>query len=87
MDPKPIEVKNEIVSFYEQLFKEYHLFGSLLDGLDFESISLNDSEILESFQEEILGLINGMIEDKVLGPNGFTISFSKGVRILLGQIL
>lgn len=78
-------IRKEVEEYYIIFFlKENQPIKSLLDGLDFESISGVEKRWVERpfSEEEVYKSIMEMKRDKAPDPNGFSFHFFKDVRIL-----
>ena len=74
-----VEIKNEVVRFFKDLYKSENVIKSKLDGVYFPLIPHDvkiwlDREFEEEEVSRVLEECNG---DKALGPNGFNFSFIK----------
>ncbi|GKV05619.1 hypothetical protein SLEP1_g17606 [Rubroshorea leprosula] len=73
------QMKEEISSFFEQLYKEEKQERPRLDGVVFQQISQDDNEILIApfSEEEIKEAIRDCDSSKAPGPDGFNFKFVK----------
>ncbi|GKV32262.1 hypothetical protein SLEP1_g40879 [Rubroshorea leprosula] len=73
------QMKEEISSFFEQLYKEEKQERPRLDGVVFQQISQDDNETLiaPSSEEEIKEAIRDCDSSKALGLDGFNFKFVK----------
>jgi hypothetical protein len=70
-------MRDQIVQFYESLFSEQYNWRPKLDGIAFNSLSLEEAALLElPFEErEVLEVVKSMNRDKAPGPDGFPLAF------------
>jgi len=70
-------MKNAIVHFYENLLHDDHQQRPLIDGISYDTISMEEALELEKelSEEEARSAINELGKDKALGPGGFNIAF------------
>jgi hypothetical protein len=70
-------IRDHIVQFYDSLFSEQFSWRPKLDGLDFDSIDVEEASWLERpFEEsEVLDVVKGMNSEKAPGPDGFSMAF------------
>lgn len=70
-------ISEEIVSFYNSLYKEPFSWRPLLDDLAFDSISSVKADWIERpfEEEEVSGVVWSLNKDKALGLDGFTLAF------------
>ncbi|XP_026451352.1 uncharacterized protein LOC113351613 [Papaver somniferum] len=73
------QLQDHIVNFYKHLFTEQLPIRPELDGIDFNSISSCESEILDVIftEEEVLSSIKNLAHDKAPGPNGLKLVMDK----------
>jgi hypothetical protein len=71
------EIRDNVVSFYEDLYQEKESWRPSVDGLDFNSIGAAESSHLErNFdREEVFQVLKELQGDKALGPDGFSMAF------------
>ena len=69
------EIRDNVVSFYEDLYQEKESWRPSVDGLDFNSFGAAESSHLEhNFdREEVFQVLKELQGDKALGPDGFSI--------------
>jgi len=72
-----LAIRDHIVHFYESLFSEQYNWRPKLDGIAFNSLSLEEAAQLElPFRErEVLVVVKSMNRDKAPGPDGFPLAF------------
>jgi hypothetical protein len=70
-------IRYHIVHFYESLFSEQYNWRPKLDGIAFNSLSLEEATQLElPFEKrEVLEVVKSMNRDKAPGPDGFPLAF------------
>ena len=69
--------KNAIVHFYENVLHDDHHMRPLLDGIFYDTISMEDALDLDKdfSEEEVRSAINDLSKEKTPGPDGFNIAF------------
>lgn len=83
-------IKKEVENFYINLYMEEQVVRLLLYGIEFDRISEAENNLLEGkfTENEIWEVVDSMKGDKVLGSEGFTISFFKNCwDIIKGDLL
>ena len=75
----PVEIKKEIVTFYENLYAESEEWRPHLEMENCPRISVGDNSMMEAPFEphEILESIKACAGDKAPGPDGFSMEFFK----------
>lgn len=84
------KIREEVEVYYKKLYSEEHSYRPLLDGMDFNKISMIDNSLLERrfSEKEVWRVVSGMKGDKAPGPDGFTIFFfQKCWDIIKGDLL
>ncbi|KAG5616439.1 hypothetical protein H5410_016263 [Solanum commersonii] len=73
----PVAIKNEIVDFYQILYKETESWRPSLNILDVQTITEEEQILLSrDFEEkEVLEGIKQCVVDKARGPDGYTMAF------------
>lgn len=76
---KPEDIKEEIATFFDKLYRRNSFSRPKLDGVSFPSISAEDKSWLEKeFEvEEVESALAEYGSEKATGPNGFNFSFIK----------
>ncbi len=77
-----VDIRDNLVLFYENLYQEEEVWRPSVDGLDFKSIGVDDSFHLERRfeREEVFQVLKDLKGDKAPRPDGFTLAFfSKSV--------
>uniref|UniRef100_A0A2N9IM18 Reverse transcriptase domain-containing protein n=1 Tax=Fagus sylvatica TaxID=28930 RepID=A0A2N9IM18_FAGSY len=71
------EIRDNVVSFYEDLYQEKESWRPSVDGLDFHSIGAAESSHLERKfdREEVVQVLKDFQGDKAPGPDGFSMAF------------
>jgi hypothetical protein len=71
------EIRDNVVSFYEDLYQEKESWRPLVDGLDFHSIGTAESSHLERKfdREEVFQVLKDLQGNKAPGPDGFSMAF------------
>jgi hypothetical protein len=71
------EIRDNVVSFYEDLYQEKESWRPLVDGLDFHSIGATESSHLERKfdRDEVFQVLKDLQGDKAPGPDGFSMAF------------
>ena len=71
------EIRDNVVSFYEDLYQEKESWRPLMDGLDFHSIGAAESSHLERKfdREEVFQVLKDLQGDKAPSPDGFSMAF------------
>jgi hypothetical protein len=71
------EIRDNVVSFYEDLYQEKEVWRPSVDGLDFHSIGAVERSHLERKfdREEVLLVLRDLQGDKAPGPDGFSMAF------------
>ena len=72
-----LDVRSQLVLFYQGLYEETELGCPTMDGLDFACIVEEERLTLEKefTKEEVIQVLREMEGDKAPGPNGFTMAF------------
>ena len=72
-----LDVRSQLVLFYQGLFEETELGHPTMDGLDFACIGEEERLTLEKefTKEEVIQVLKEMEGDKAPGPDGFTMAF------------
>ena len=72
-----LDVRSQLVLFYQELFKETEVGHPTMDGLDFACIEEGERLLLEKelTKEEVTHVLREMEGDKAPSPDGFTIAF------------
>ena len=72
-----LDVRSQLVLFYQELFKETEVGHPTMDGLDFACIEEGEWLSLEKefTKEEVTQVLREMEGDKAPSPDGFTIAF------------
>ena len=73
----PVAIRNEIVDFYQILYKETESWRPSLNILDVQTITEEEQILLSrDFEEnEVLEGIKQCVVDKAPGPDGYTLAF------------
>jgi len=73
------EIGEHVVKFYQKLFFELCRWRPMVNDISFDSILESEASLLErAFKEEdVRKVVSAMIGDKALGPDGFSMAFSK----------
>lgn len=74
----PVAIKDAVVAFYQNLYREDECWRPILGILDAQEITTEEQEGLErAFEEEgeVLEGIRMCAADKDLGPDGYTMAF------------
>lgn len=84
-----VDIRDNVVLLYENLYQEGEVWRPSVDGLDFKSIGVDDSFHLERrFEREVFQDLKDLKGDKASRPDGFTLAFfSKSVGRYLGMML
>ena len=71
------EIRDNVVSFYEDLYQEKESWRPSMDGLDFHSIGAAESSHLERKfdRDEVFQVLKDLQGDKAPGPDGFSMAF------------
>ena len=71
------EIREKVVHFYESLYQESKTWRPMVDGLEFDRITVTESALLEhKFEkDEVLQVVKDLQGDKAPGPDSFTIAF------------
>jgi DNA phosphorothioation-dependent restriction protein DptG len=71
------EIRDNVVSFYEELYQETENWRPSVDGLDFHSIGAAKSFHLERKfdREEVFQVLKDLQGDKAPGADGFSMAF------------
>lgn len=81
------DIKEEIASFFEILYKSENFDKPKLDGLSFPSIFVKMQDWLETeFEEEETVALKESGADKAPGPDGFNFSFIRARWGFLGML-
>ena len=72
-----LEMADQVVQFYKNLYKETEEWRPFVEGLEFDQIEGLERDWLEwRFErEEILRVVKELEGDKAPGPDGFTMTF------------
>jgi len=84
MSSDPVEIKENIVKYYDKLYTEQNTWRPRVDGLSFSSIDVEERLWLECDFEvwEVVRDLNG---DKAPSPDGFTMAFFQKCWVVLKQ--
>lgn len=83
------DIKEEIASFFKNLYKSENFDKPKLDGLSFHSIFVKMQDWLErefEEEEEMTAALKESGADKALGPDGFNFSFIRARWGFLGML-
>ena len=71
------DIRDNVVCFYESLYQEKEVWRPTVEGLDFHSIGVDDSALLERRfdREEVFTVLKDLKGDKAPGPDGFSMAF------------
>lgn len=71
------DVKAQVLQFYHSLYQENESWRPLADGITFDSIGIEDRDMLDRpFElDEVVQVLKGLQGDKAPGPDGFTMAF------------
>jgi hypothetical protein len=71
------DIREKVVSFYENLYKEAEIWRPSVDGLNFHSIGAIDSSHMERKfdREEVFHVLQDLQGDKAPGLDGFSMAF------------
>jgi hypothetical protein len=71
------EIREKVVHFYESLYQESETWRPMVDEIEFDVITANESALLERQfdKDEVLQVVKDLQGDKALGPDGFTMAF------------
>ena len=74
---KEREIKEEVCRVFQGLLADPGDWKPSIDGLNFERLEEGDVEGLEKpfSEEEVFGALSGFCNEKVLGPDSFSIAF------------
>ena len=72
-----LDVRSQLVLFYQGLYEETKLGRPTMDGLDFACIEEEERQSLEKefTKEEVIQVLKEMEGDKTPSPNAFTMAF------------
>ena len=72
-----LDVRSQLVLFYQGLYEETELGRPTMEGLDFACIEEEERQSLEKefTKEEVIQVLREMEGDKAPGPDGFTMDF------------
>jgi hypothetical protein len=72
-----VDIRDNVVCFYESLYQEKEAWRPTVEGLDFHSIGAGDSALLERKfdREEVSTVLKDLQGDKAPGPDGFSMAF------------
>ena len=72
-----LEMADQVVQFYKNLYKETEEWRPFVEGLEFDQIEGIERDWLERRfeKEEILLVVKELEGDKALGPDSFTMAF------------
>lgn len=72
----PPDIKAHIIHFYSQLYSENEHWRTYVNGLPFQSICEEAIWLEQAFKERgVFEVMEGINEDKALGPDGFPMAF------------
>ena len=72
-----VDIRDNVVAFYESLYQEKEAWRPSAEGLDFVSIGAEDGAHLEREfdREEVFTVLKDLKGDKAPGPDGFSMAF------------